>query len=505
LALSEEPKESQNLVSRSLSALKWNYAGVGLRIVCQMAIGVILARMLGPGPFGTVAVAMVVVSACNLIADFGFGAALVQQSTLIARDVHFVFTCQLAVGAFMTSAGVLLADQVAMFFRVSEDIAPIRAMFLLFVLQSLGQTSAALLRRSLDFRYFQQVSIASYLIGYLLVGVPTAALGFGVWALVAANLVQVTAASIGYVGRARAQLGWALRPESKGIFAFGGKVVAANMSSWAISNLGSLAVGRMLGVVELGLYSRALSLVSTPTSALVSGLQGVLFSACSRAQNRPDQLRSAFLGASAAIAILCLPPLWAIAGVAETVVVGLYGGEWAAATGALQAFALAMPAFALLAVAGPVLMSIDKVSKELKAQGITLIVMLPLLAVAASHSMTSVAWAMLLVSAVRWALLSRAVMSALSIRPKELVTALGGPVVLAFGVTAAVWGSDHALRAIGLDAPARLAVLVAVGSGALLIGLRITGQRLLRDDLGQFLRSRGPLPAALSKLLNIKA
>ena len=495
--------EPRRLASRGLSALKWNYAGVAVRTVCQLAIGVVLARMLGPGPFGVVAVAWLVISACNLVADFGLGAVLVQRPQLEPRDVHFVFSCQLAIGAVMTLIGLLLSERIAAFFQLSQQVLPIQAMFSLFLLQSLGQTSAALLRRALDFRYLQQVSILSYLVGYLVVGIPLAGLGYGVWALVLANLVQVLGCSAGYVLRTRRQLGWALRPASAGTFSFGGKVVLANLSSWSIANLDSLAVGRVLGPVDLGLYNRAMTLVSSPMSAFVSGLQGVLFAACSRAQDRPDLVRGAFLGATTAVGLVSLPLFCSIAAVAPTVVVGLYGEQWRAATVPLTALALGMPLVALLSLAGPILMSMDRVSKEVKAQVITIAVMAPLLYLAAHHSMDAVAWTMLLVYVLRWALLTRAVLRMLQVPVRHVLSAVYLPVLLAACTAAAAWGADRALGALDAVASVRLALIPIAAAAALLMGLRLAGPALMEGDLGRFLRTRGRLPSIVSKLLRV--
>lgn len=498
-----ETETRSNLLARGITALQWNYAGVVVRVVCQLAIGIVLARMLGPAPFGVVAIAWLLIGACNLFVDFGLAAALIQKEQIGKQDIRFVFTCQVALGAVLSGAGIALSGVIASYFGLPEAAAPLRAMFALFLIQSLGQTSAALLRRSLDFRYLQQISIGSYLIGYLVIGIPGAFAGWGVWALVAANLTQAGVSSIGLVARARPPLGWASRPSSGGLFQFGGKVVAANLSSWAISNLDSLAVGRVLGVEALGLYNRALTLVSSPMGAFVSGLQGVLFAACSRAQHQPHSLRRAYLGATTAVGLVCLPLFLSVAAVAPTVIVGLYGKTWAIAAAPLVPLALAMSLTALLAVAGPVLMSMDRVGDELRAQAVALAVLLPLLYLAARHSIMAVGWAILAVCAVRWILLTRAIARALSIPAASVSNALAMPCILALIVAASVWGVDRGLLWQGFAEPTRLLLDAIGGALALLAGLRTLGPRLIRGDLGELLRSRGPLPAALARLLNL--
>ena len=51
-----------------------------------LVIGIVLARLLGPKPFGVVAIASLIIGVANLIADFGFGAALALVATVVAAD-----------------------------------------------------------------------------------------------------------------------------------------------------------------------------------------------------------------------------------------------------------------------------------------------------------------------------------------------------------------------------------------------------------------------------------
>lgn len=501
---SGDPKPSRNLATRSISALKWNYAGVAFRAFCQLAVGVVLARLLGPEPFGIVALAMLFIGVCNLFADSGLASALVQREQIDDQDVRFVFTCQVVLGAALTVAGLLLVQGFASFFGSPDSVAPMRAMLCLFIIQALGQTSVALLRKSLDFRSIQQISVGSYLIGYLLIGIPAAVAGLGVWSLVLANLSQVSMCTVGYVLRAHAPLGWASKPSSSGLVQFGFKVVAANLSSWLIMNLDSLFIGRMLGVNALGLYNRALTLVASPTGAFVTGLQGVLFAACSRAQRSQGKLQRAYLGATTAVALVCLPLFLSVAAVSDSVILVLYGHEWSGAAPALVPLALAMPLMAMLALAGPLLASIDRVSKEVRAQVITLALLWPLIYLASGYSMVAVAWVMLLGYGVRWALLTNAVLSALGLGWRQLEASIRIPFALAVAIALAAVSVDRGMQVAGWNVGARLPASLVAAGAVLALGLRLLGSRLLSGHFGEFLRSRGPMPRALARLLNIE-
>src|SRR4051812_45753644 len=133
-------------------ALKWNYLGNVMRSLSQFVIGILLARLLGPEPFGIVAVAWIILGIGNLFADLGFGAALVQRESYSTLDLRFVFTCQMAFASLLTIFGVVAAPQIALYFHKQDATPVIQAMSLLFVIQALGQTASAVLRRTLDFK-----------------------------------------------------------------------------------------------------------------------------------------------------------------------------------------------------------------------------------------------------------------------------------------------------------------------------------------------------------------
>ena len=108
------------LAERSFTALKWNYFGAGIRILSQLAIGVILARLLGPEPFGLVAIAWFVVGLGTLISDLGFGSALIQSEKVHEHDKRYVFTILFLVALVTTIVVVSSAGLIAEFFRRPE-------------------------------------------------------------------------------------------------------------------------------------------------------------------------------------------------------------------------------------------------------------------------------------------------------------------------------------------------------------------------------------------------
>src|SRR5687768_14551051 len=93
-----QPLEQKSLSTASFAALKWDYAGTVTRAVSSLIITVVLARLLGPEPFGLLAAAWFVIGFANLVADLGLGPALLQRETISEEDVRYTFTMQVCVG-----------------------------------------------------------------------------------------------------------------------------------------------------------------------------------------------------------------------------------------------------------------------------------------------------------------------------------------------------------------------------------------------------------------------
>lgn len=459
---------TQNLTQSSVTALKWNYLGVMTRTMSGLVIGVVLARILGPEPFGQVAVATLVISLANLIADFGFGSALVQREALDDTEVRFVFTVQLSLGLLLCGIIVVAAGPISAAFNSPDTKQVVRALAPMFVLQAAGQTAASLLKRTLEFRKIQTAQISSYLSAYLLLGIPLALLGFGVWSLVIAQLFQTLAYSLWVYWKVRHPTMPILRGGSRSLLGFGTKVIGTNLSNWVTSNIDNVIVGRVFGVSDLGLYNRAFLLTVTPMNGVVATLQGVLFPSYSRAQDRPDTLRRTYLASLSIVSMLVFPLFGSMALVPHTIVVGLYGEKWASSVPLLSPLAIAMTFHAVMALAGPLLWGIGKVELELRAQFVVAAVIVPALLAAALISLPAVAWAVCMVYAVRFALVTQATVKVLDIRWSDIVRSLSGAGLIAALTAASVKLCDVITGRLGVTDLGRLAADGGVGFFSLL-------------------------------------
>jgi PST family polysaccharide transporter len=494
--------ESSGLARRSLGALKWNYLGTGIKVLSQLVIGIVLARLLGPEPFGLIAIAWLVLGLGSLIADSGLGVALIQKPHISPRDIRYVFSLQMLAGILLTLLTLALAPAVAVFYDRPDAAGVLRWMSLLFVIQGFGQTASALLRRDLDHKRVQLIQVATYLLAYLLLGLPLAYSGYGVWALVIAQLAQSASNSLAVYLCVRHPLWLALRAEQPGLFRFGFKVLGSNLTSWGISNIDSAIIGRQLGVTELGLYSRSMNLLASPMNAAVTTLQGVLLPLYSRLQHRPEAVRDIYLASLCLMSVVLAPAFSVIAVMPETTILAVYGVAWQGAAVLIAPLALAMPVNAALALGGPLMQGLGHAGLEASSQGIGFVILVVAVIVAASFSLAAVAWVVLAVYCLRAWLVTRLAAGLVAIPASAILRALAGPVVLAMFAALAAWQLDVWLTLSVVQPAWRFALVIGLSALAVLAALLAGGRWLFCIEAQTLLsQARSHLPPRLGSML----
>jgi O-antigen/teichoic acid export membrane protein len=444
-------------------ALRWSYIGVFTRMLLGFGINILMTRLLGPKPFGELAVAMMVYSFGNLLSNVGVASALIQKEEVREEDVRFCFTCQMLVGVLMAFLLTFSATGWARFFH-EPGVTRILPLFsLLFVFQAFGTTAVALLNRRQDARRVQGISIISYLISYLGLGVPLAFLGAGIWSLVLAQLVQALIYNALVYACVRHSLIPLLRFHYASLLTFGFRILGANICNWGISNLDNAVVGRVAGPIPLGLYSRAFSLAAIPAEGFISGLLQILLPSLSRIQTDKAKLRKIYASALGLVFIILGPMFAAMAAVPDVVILGLYGTKWAGAIGLFQPLALAIPINAVMALSGPLLAARGKPQREFYVQLITVAAAAASYIFSVQRSVLALSWVVLAIYLLRFALLTRAANHEIEGRWRDLMATTWPGLTLA--AAAAIIAKSIASLLPPLQDPQRLAL---VGGGSAL-------------------------------------
>ena len=176
--------KSQSVRSKVFSGLFWKF---GERILAQgvsFFVSVILARLLMPGDYGTVALITIFISLANVFVVSGFSTALVQKKDANETDFSTYFYCSLIVSVLIYGILYLSASNIVAFYRQKELTVIIRVFSLRIPISAYNAIQHAYVERHMIFKkYFFSTLFGTIISG--IVGIIMAYLGFGVWALIA--------------------------------------------------------------------------------------------------------------------------------------------------------------------------------------------------------------------------------------------------------------------------------------------------------------------------------
>ncbi|RRR99943.1 hypothetical protein EIP75_23480 [Aquabacterium soli] len=394
-----------SLAEKSIVALGWAYVGIAFKAGAQLVIQISLARILGPQSFGEYSALMIFVTIGWLIADFGFGAALVQRKTLTNDDIGLAVGAVLVLGSLIAAALYLVSPTLGDLFGNARLVPMLKAASVLIWLQALSNISMSLLRRNLDMRKYQLIQQGSYVGGFGVVSLCLALYGAGAWSLLGGYAAQVISCLVlGYAATRHP-----LKPRFRGdpaFIRFGLQVAITNMVNWVVENVDRLLVGRIWGVIPLGLYTVSLNLTRAPVSMVASAVQSVAFAATSRGQENTSGAGVAYRLMVILLSCLLLPSFMIIALHSEWIVATVYGDSWMDAVPYLRAFAVASPFIALAAVTGSMLWGLGGVGGELRVQLIVATALVTLFCLAADAPLSTAVWIIPFVYMLRFALLS---------------------------------------------------------------------------------------------------
>jgi O-antigen/teichoic acid export membrane protein len=319
---------SNSLALHARRASLWSGADAALRALLGFAITVLLARLVTPAEFGIVAMILVFSALGNVLIDSGLSTALIQRQDADHRDESTVFYFNVSTSMLAAFALAIAAPWIASFFEQPALVGITRLMATGLVIGAFGSIHSTLLIKALDFRPLLFITLWSWLLSGAL-AVVMALRGYGAWSLAWQVVAQASISTV---------LLWTWhrwRPLAvfnltalRKLFAFGGRVLAANVIDTFYTRLYSVFIGKLFSASDLGFYTRAQSTQQLPTNLLANMLNRVALPAFARISANPSALRQALAKASRLLMFINLPLMAGMAVTAQPLVIVLFGVRW---------------------------------------------------------------------------------------------------------------------------------------------------------------------------------
>lgn len=484
----------RSLDTRLMLSMAWSAVSFGGGQLLTFSSMLVLARLIEPKAFGTVALAATFIALLQLVQESGLWAAIIYRrgdDLATAAASALVFTT--LVGVAIYSACALLAPFAADVFRQPQLTPVLRVIALLLILRSLAIVPLALLERELDYRAIAKVELASALT-QAVVAVALAVAGFGVWSLVFGALVG---------GAVQTLLLWLLvplRPHPRDaswtvlreMIRYGRFVGIANILNVVNRTLDNMMVARVLGAAPLAFYAIAFRLASMPVQVIGTIVGRGMFSAYATLQDDLAGMRTAYVQNVQRLAMLALPTSIAIALTAKPMVEVLLGPRWLPVVVPLQILALFGVVRAFSSTTGEIWLALGKPQLRMVWEVLHATLIVPLLILLTLRfGLAGTASAMLVVDLLTGIPAIAVTMRLLELRPSALGRALLPPL----GCTAALAATLAALGPLSAGLASAVALVLLAGAGA---AAYVTASALLaRSVLGpMWISLRGTRPAS---------
>lgn len=333
---------AESIKQQAISSAKWAAIEKFSVQLIQFGIGIILARLLTPSDYGTIGMLTVFMAISNVFIDSGFSSALIRKLERTEDDYSTVFITNFAISLFFVVILFFAAPWVAKFYNLPILCPILRVQSLNLIVYACMAVQTAKLKAEINFKALAKASlISSPLSG--IIGIILAYIGWGVWALVAQNLLY----AIFRLGCVIIQCRWLpkLRFSKKSfddLFSFGKNMLGTSLLTAIYFNLDSLVIGKFFSPASLGNFSRGSSLAKLPVHNINGVLDTATYPILAKLQNETERLISAYRKyiklTSMCIFFCCM----LMAALGKPIVLFLLGEKWSDAIIFLQVYCFAV-------------------------------------------------------------------------------------------------------------------------------------------------------------------
>ena len=260
--------------------------------------------------------------------DSGLGNALIQKKNADDTDFSTVFYINIVFCSFLYILMWVAAPFIADFYRDIQLVPYIRVLSLTIVVSGIKNVQQAYVSKNMLFKKFFFATLGGTL-GAAVIGIVMALKGFGVWALIAQQLFNLT------MDTAILWITVPWRPKRlfsfkrfKSLFSYGWKLLVSTLLDTAYNNLRQLLIGRIYSRSDLAYYNQGDKFPALIIMNINSSIDSVLLPAMSNDQDDRKKIRSMTFRSITISTYMMGPLLIGMAACADTLVHLILTDKW---------------------------------------------------------------------------------------------------------------------------------------------------------------------------------
>lgn len=318
----------ENIKKKIFTSVIWRFCEQFSSQIVSFLVSIVLARLLGPKEFGTVALLTIFIALSECIVNSGFGSALIQKKNADELDFNSVFYFSVFISIILYILLFFSAPFIAKFYAEPILIPVLRVTALKLFFDAINGVQNAILSRKMLFTKSFIITLPSTIMSGIS-GIYLAHTGFGIWSLVWSSLIGSIIATI---------LRWFLigwKPKLifsykrlKNLFSYGSKVLASGLLDTFFTQIYGLLIGKFYSSKDLGLYNRGSHIPQITMNAIQGSISSVLFPTLSKEQDDIESIKKITRKSIQSSSLLIFPCMFLLAVISKPLIYILYGGKW---------------------------------------------------------------------------------------------------------------------------------------------------------------------------------
>lgn len=332
--------DKKTMNSKIVSGIAWSY---GERIAAQgvsFLVSIILARLLSPSEYGSIAIVTAIITLCNTLCVGGFGNAIIQKKNADERDYSTAFWFSLLLGIMLFLIIVALSGTIASIFQIPILKPVISVMALRIPISCVNTIQHSIVSRRLEFKKFFFSTIIGTIISAF-VGIGMAYGGCGIWALVGQYLTNsiIDTIVLTFTLRWKPRLIFSCQ-SLKSLLSFGSSVLLASLMTDLTAQVRTLIVGKKYVSADLAFYNRGQQFPNLVVTNLSEVIGKVTFPVYSKLQDNRQGLSKMVRHTIQMLMIVMAPMMVGMFVVAEPVISILLTDKWLPAVPYMRLFCI---------------------------------------------------------------------------------------------------------------------------------------------------------------------
>ena len=313
---------------------RWGAQGVTL------IVSIVLARILSPDIYGTLALVMVFTTLLQVFVDSGLGVALIQKKNADDLDFSSVFWFNITACIILYIVMWFTAPSIASFYNKLEIIQVIRVLSLILIISGVKNIQQAYVSRHLLFKKFFFATLGGT-VGAAIIGIWMAYNGFGVWALVAQYLFNALVDTIILWLTVKWRPHFVFSFERfKTLFSFGWKMLVSTLIDTIYNEIRALIIGKFYSGEDLAYYTKGAQFPQYAVSNINASMNSVLLPVLSQKQDNVDAVKAATRRVIRVSSLVIWPLMIGLCAVAENFIIIILTEKWLPIAFFLRTFCL---------------------------------------------------------------------------------------------------------------------------------------------------------------------